>query len=153
MVLMLEIQAFTPWKISMLTLKHDSAVIIVLPNLTIAVNSGNYCLCLGSGHEVAFNKDRGNLVSSVEKIVQGEIGRMEYDSKNAGKINDNMTKLLLKINHLEEHIQTLENKIKSDNKQLKKKLHDIKLGLEYHPTGVQAHLLKDEFEQLSVQCE
>lgn len=153
--LVVEIQKFTPWTISVLV-NRARTVIVVLPNLTINVIPGimsdDYELYVNGECQVRYGKkNKASMISSIKDIIQGEVDRIQ-NNDSIKRVENLVIKLLSEIGNLRGNIQILEKKvdnIKSENRQLRKKLDNIELGLECHPNGVQAHLLKEEFEKLA----
>jgi septal ring factor EnvC (AmiA/AmiB activator) len=136
-----------PWEITTLHTR-GSTMLIILPSIIIRIVPGfissDYILCIDSEkYEVIYRKDRiDTLLEKIESIVKGELDRKNIHLHKLKKLEKS-------VNELKTDVSELRKENLSLKKMLREGIDEI-IQTFFHPDGVQANLLKEDFEKLKL---
>jgi hypothetical protein len=125
------IKTVTPWKVTVMGRSDRKIYVIVLPR----VGKLSIKYKIGSEH---------HLIARVKCLIQSEIERLRF-------LNVEIDRLQRSVRLLELQVESLKLSNKKTKNKMKKQSKCIMEALTFHPNGVEANLLKKDFENLSIE--
>jgi trans-2-enoyl-CoA reductase len=123
-----------PWDITILYLK-GSTELIITGNIAVTLPYGSKpnieLYIAGTVRVISSVSEVHTIVDVLKELVRDKLKRSKSTQI------DELKKMLADV--------------KKENKQLRENMEELKLALTFHPNGVEANLLKKDFENLSIE--
>jgi hypothetical protein len=137
------IKTVTPWKVTVMGRSDRKIYVIVLPNIVIEIRNKTkkYLLRVGKLSIKYKIGSEHHLIARVKCLIQSEIERLRF-------LNVEIDRLQRSVRLLELQVESLKLSNKKTKNKMKKQSKCIMEALTFHPNGVEANLLKEDFEKL-----